>query len=83
MSSICIQIFFITTKCCLVYHPLQGCSECDEKPSKIHSKSSGIYDIKAHDSESQGQEEGPMQQTRELFTRSTVVKLANTLNKPL
>ena len=39
--------------------------------------------IKTHDSESQGQEEaGYMQQMSELFTRSTVMKFVNALNKP-
>ena len=41
--------------------------------------------IKTHDSESRGQEEAGlrMQQTSELFTRNTAVKLASALNKPL
>ena len=39
--------------------------------------------IKTRDSELQGQEEaGCMRRMSELFTRSTVVKLANALNKP-
>ena len=39
--------------------------------------------IKTHDSESRGQEEaGRMQQTSELFTRSTTLKFVNALNKP-
>ena len=38
--------------------------------------------IKTHDSESRGQgEAGRTQQTSELFTRSTAVKLVNALNK--
>ena len=41
-----------------------------------------IY-IKTHDSELRGQEEaGRTQQTSELFTRSTVLKFVNALNKP-
>ena len=39
--------------------------------------------IKTHNGESQGQEEaGHTQQTSELFTRSSAVKLTSTLNKP-
>ena len=39
---------------------------------------------KTHNSELWGQEEaGHTQQTSELFTHGTAVKLANTLNKPL
>lgn len=39
--------------------------------------------MKTHDSESRGQEEaGRTQQTSELFTGSTAVKLAKALNKP-
>ena len=38
--------------------------------------------IKTHGSESRGQEEaGHMQQTSELFTGSTTLKLVNALNK--
>ena len=41
------------------------------------------FKIKAHDSESCGQEEaGRTQRMSELFTGSTAMKLANTLNKP-
>ena len=42
--------------------------------------------IKAHGSESQprrAKKSKPMRQTSELFVRSTAVKLANALNKPL
>ena len=39
--------------------------------------------IKTHDSELRGQEEaGHTQRTSELFTRSTVLKFVNALNKP-
>ena len=38
--------------------------------------------IKTHDSESWGQKAGCMRQMSELFTHSTAVKLAATLNKP-
>ena len=42
-----------------------------------------IIKIKTYGSKSRGQEEaGRMRQTSELFTGSTVVKFANTLNKP-
>ena len=39
--------------------------------------------IKTHDSESQGKEEAGLRDEQlKLFTRSTTVKLASTLNKP-
>ena len=76
-------------------HFIMGCHKhtycsviCNWGKLKVNGQVSKNYSvigqIMTHDSESQGQEEaGCMQQTSELFTGSTTLKLVNALNKLL